>query len=344
MMFCFVAFPFALHCAVQLCRRLRGAEGDARPLLQRAPAAAAPRGASSAGDVEMAQAPRASAAAAAIDGNALVIDGNVLPFEAARFGPAEGSQAEPVACMPFHAEADELRGKLLAIRRKGKLDFSYVQTIAEAEAAGALGIIVVSHTADVHLPSPSDGSAARARIRIPVMAVGLSAYTATLTRVGAKAATFRFARARDLAGSPRAANSSPRAGNSSAMTATNSDDPRVAAALRSDPVAIAQAASTNRRRLAQDLATHAAGPGSSAWHQPISAPPEAALALVVLPPPPPPPHTIFEVEDAVAVVPGLSMGVTAVGNVAIGEAAPVAVLGGTVLGFTPPVSAEEHDV
>ena len=337
MMFSFVAFPFLLHCAVKLCRRLSGNQGDTRPLLR---SAAAP-GSRAACDVEMAQHPRrgggggsAAAAGAAVGENRLVLDGNEVPFEAASFGPPAWAQTEPIACLPFHVDREELHGKLLAIRRRGKLDYSFVQTIAEAEAAGALGVIVVSHTADRHLPSPPDGSAARARIQIPVMAVGLSADTATLTRVGAEAATFCFARVRQHADRPRPAASS------SALTAANSNDPRVAAALRSDPVVAAALRATNRRQLAEDLAAHAAGPGSSGWQQPMVTPaaPETAPVPVLPLPPPPAATTTFEVEGATTVVSGLSVAAAGSVYVAMGEAAPAAVLGGTVLGFTPPVS------
>jgi len=262
-----------LPCAFAACARgvkkLRGGERGRRALVAELSTATAPRELEMT-DVRRNAEPAAAAAAslrASAGGNELAIDGDrSLRFEVAAFGPPSGEVSGAVAALPGipPPEPHELAGNVLALRRRGKYDYSFLDTVRAAERAGAVGVIIVGHCSDAHVPCPpGSGPWARstAGIRIPVLTVALSTQTANLSRVGADAVTFRF-------NGVNRANGGAGARQPGAVPDPTVDPPHTSAV---------EGVEANRRQLEQDLARY----GTEFMRQPLQQPRQSAPAAMM---------------------------------------------------------------
>ena len=122
----------------------------------------------------------------------LKVDGVSVPFEVASFGPR---RFKLHSCRAIGAgttgafDETEVAGCALALRRQGKYDFSFVETIVKAQAAGAVACLVVNYCDEFVVPK--DRWAA-ARIVIPVLTLPLTIGGGMLARHGAPQISFSF--------------------------------------------------------------------------------------------------------------------------------------------------------
>ncbi len=122
----------------------------------------------------------------------LKVDGVSVPFEVATFGPR---RFKLDSCRVIGAgtngafEETEVAGCTLALRRQGKYDFSFVDTIVRAQKAGAVACIVVNYRDEFVVPK--DRWAA-SRIAIPVLTLPLTIGGGMLARHGAQDISFSF--------------------------------------------------------------------------------------------------------------------------------------------------------
>eukprot|EP01043_Picozoa_sp_COSAG02_P064655 COSAG02_NODE_9518_length_2190_cov_1.653276_1_plen_148_part_10 len=141
-------FPCTIGCIIDRVKKLRGG-GAAGAVAERQVRLNGGGGANVARDLainELGPLPRPQPQLpwSASEGNELIVNGvDSLRFEVATFGPSSGMLSEAVPVLPGIPPPApyELAGSILALRRRGNYDHSFLDTIRAAQDAGAVGCI-----------------------------------------------------------------------------------------------------------------------------------------------------------------------------------------------------------